>query len=196
MPTFLSDPPQLVYLLLGGLLVVTGAVAAQKQDRRATVAFGVAFLLMLLMFLLDKSSESHREEAVRRTHMMAQAADAKNPDAFVEHVADRVTIAAGNETGKTVTRDELKRSGFWAMLRQLDAHVAVWDFSRDNVKELGKDSVEIGFLAKGELPGGNQMMMYATATFTRQGDGSMKLSAFRSFHPTNHNEALPIPNFP
>ena len=196
MPSFLTDPPQVVYLLLGGLLVLTGAIAAQKQDRRATLAFGVAFLLMLLVFLLDKTSESPREEAVRRTNMMAQAADAKNPDAFGEHVADLVTIAAGNEPGKTVTRDELKKSGFWAMLRQMNVHVAVWDFSRDTVKELGNDTVEIGFMAKGEISSGNQAMMYAKATFTRQSDGSMKMTALRTFHPTNHDEAFPIPNFP
>jgi hypothetical protein len=196
MPTFLIDPPQVVYLLLGGLLVITGAIAAQKQDRRATIAFAFAFLLMLLMFLIDKTSESPREEAVRRTQMMAHAADTKNPDAFIEHVADRVTIAPGNEPGKTVTRDELKKSGFWGMLRQLNAHVAVWDFSRENVKELDKDTIEISFLAKGEISGGNQVMIFAKATFTRQSDGSVKMSAFRSFHPTNHDEAFPIPNFP
>lgn len=196
MPSFLIDPPQVVYLLLGGLLVVTGAIAAQKQDRRTTIVFGIAFLLMLLVFLLDKTSESPREEAVRRTNMMAQAADAKDPDAFVAHVAEKVTIAAGNEAGKTVTRDELKKSGFWGMLRQMNVHVAVWDFSRDNVKELGNNSVEIGFMAKGEIASGNQAMMFAKATFTRQSDGSMKLTALRTFHPTNHDEAFPIPNFP
>jgi hypothetical protein len=196
MPTFFSDPPQVVYLLLGGLLIITGAIAAQKQDRRAAVPFGVAFLLMLLVFLLDKTSESPREEAVRRTHMMAQAADAKNPDAFLAHVADTITIQTGQGQTKTITRDELKNSGFWGMLRQSDIHVAVWDFSRDDVKEIGSNVVEIGFLAKGELPGGNQQMIYMRATFTRQNDGSLKMSALRSFHPTNHDEPFPIPNFP
>ena len=47
MPTFLSDPPQIVYLLLGGLLVITGAIAAQKQDRRSAIPFSIAFLLTL-----------------------------------------------------------------------------------------------------------------------------------------------------
>lgn len=196
MPTFLIDPPQIVYLLLGGLLVVTGGIAAQKQDRRSAIPFALAFLLMLLVFLLDKTSESPREEAVRRTYVMAQAADAKNPDAFVAHVADTVAIQTGQGQTKTVTREELKKSGFWGMLRQHNIHVAVWDFSREDVKDFGNGTVEIGFLAKGELPDHNQQMIYVRTTFTRQSDGSLKMSAFRSYHPTNHDEVFPIPNFP
>ena len=196
MPTFLIDPPQIVYLLLGGLLVITGGLAVQKQDRRALIPFVIALLLMLLVFLLDKTGESPREEASRRVYLMALAADAKNPDAFVEHVADRIDIQTAQGQIKSVTRDELKKSGFWGMLRQLNVHVAVWDFSRENVKDLGNNAVEIGFMAKGELPDHNQQMIYVRATFARQSDGLLKMTSFRSFHPTNHDEAFPIPNFP
>jgi hypothetical protein len=197
MPTFLSDPPQIVYLLLGGLLVVTGAIAAQYQDRRSALPFGIAFFLILLVFLLDRFSESPREEAVRRVNMMALAADAKNPDAFVAHVAEQVTIQTEQNKTKTVTRDELKKSQFWNVLRQFDVHVAVWDFSRDDVKDFGNGTVEIGFMAKGEVrTEGKPIMTYVRATFTRQNDGSMKMTAFRSYHPTNHDEVFPIPNFP
>src|SRR5215471_18766209 len=128
MPEFLADPPQALYLVLGGLLVITGAIAAQKQDRRAAIPFGIAALLMLLLFLIDRFSESPREEAVRRTHMMAMAADVKNPDALVEHVADKVTLADGDGAGKPLTREELKHHSFWNMLRAQNVHVAVWDF--------------------------------------------------------------------
>jgi len=196
MPTFLIDPPQIVYLLLGGLLVITGGLAVQKQDRRALIPFVIAFLLMLLVFLLDKTGESPREEAARRTYMMALAADAKDPDAFVAHVADTIVVQTAQGQTKTVTRDELKKSGFWEMLRQHNIHVAVWDFSREHVKDFGNGTVEIGFMAKGELPDHNQQMIYVRTTFARQSDGSLKMTAFRSFHPTNHDEAFPIPNFP
>src|SRR3954470_12734875 len=106
MPPFLADPPQILYIVLGIVLVITGVIAAQKQDRRAVVPFGVAALLLLLLFFIDRFSESPREEAVRRVYMMQMAADAKNPDPLVAQVADRVTIAAGNESGKILTREE------------------------------------------------------------------------------------------
>jgi hypothetical protein len=196
MPTFLSDPPPIVYILLGGLLVITGAIAAQKQDRRAAIPFGIAALLLLVVFLIDRLFESPREEAVRRVYLMQIAADTKNPDVFVEQVADKVNFQTAQGQTKTVTREELKNSGFWSMLRQLNIHVAVWDFSRNDVKDFGNGTIEIGFMAKGELPDHNQQMIYVRTTFTRQSDGSFKLTAFRSFHPTNHDEVFPIPNFP
>jgi hypothetical protein len=195
MPTFLSDPPQLVYILLAGLLIVSGALAAQKQDRRAVIPFGVAFLLMMLVFLIDRFSESPREEAVRRVHMMAMAADAKNPDAFVEHLADKVTVQTAEGQTKTATREEFKKSHFWSLLKQWNVHVAVWDFSRDDVKMINDNTVEVGFMAKGEADS-KQVPLYARATFSKQSDGTFKLTAFKSFEAIDRTKAFPIPNFP
>ena len=190
------DPPQLVYLLLGGLLVVTGAIAAQKQERNAALAFGGAFLLMVLVFVLDRVFESPREEVVRRANLMAMAADAKNADAFVAHCADKVEVQTGAGQTKVATRDELKKSGFWHLLTQFNVHVAVWGFDRDDVKHLDDGTVEIGFFAKGEEPGGKQIPVYVRATFRKQSDGSFKMSALRAFDAVRRDEAFPIPNFP
>lgn len=200
MPTFLSDPPQVLYLLLGGLLVITGLVAAQRQDRRSVIPFAGAFFLILVLFVIDRAVETPREEAVRRTQVLAMAADAQNagtfsPDVFGEQLADRVTVASGNETGKVLTRDEVKRHPFWNSLRGHSVHVAVWGFSRDDAKQINDNTVEIGFMGKGES-GSNQIPAYVRATYTKQPDGSFKLSALRTFDPINHREGLPIPGFP
>jgi hypothetical protein len=190
------DPPQIVYLLLGGLLVVTGAIAAQKQDRRAVIPFGIAALLLLLIFLIDRFCESPREEAVRRVYMMQLAADAKNPDAMAEHVADKLMIVAGDGEGKTITREELKASSFWSILRSQNVHIAVWGFSRDDAKQINDNTIEIGFLGKGEIPGGAQIPVYLRATFAKQTDGSWKLTILRTYDPIDHTKPFPIPMFP
>ncbi len=194
MPTLLSDPPQWLYLVLGGALVITGALAAQKQDRRAVIPFGIAFLLMLALFLLDKFFESPREEAVRRVHMMQMAADTRNADAFVEHVADKVNVQT-DQGMKTATRDALKKSDFWAMLRQFNVRVSVTSFSRDDVTVIDDNTIEIGFVAKGEADG-KSIPLYARATFGKQSDGSFKLTAFKTFEFIDRTKAFPIPNFP
>lgn len=195
MPPVIADPPQWVYLVLGGLLVVTGAIAAQKQDRRAALAFGGAFLLMLLVFLLDKLFESPREEAVRRAYMIGLAADAKNPDMFLEHVADKVAVQTDQGQTKTATRDELKKSQFWSLLKEYSVGVTVSGFSRDDVKQIDDNTIEIGFIAKGDLQG-KQIPVYARATFSKQPDGSYKLTAFKTFEFIDRTKAFPIPNFP
>ena len=38
MPPFLADPPQWMYFVLGGLLVLTGAIAAKRSFTRAAPA--------------------------------------------------------------------------------------------------------------------------------------------------------------
>jgi hypothetical protein len=194
MPNFLSDPPQWIYLLLGVFLVVTGAIAAQRQDRKSALLFFVVFAIALTVFLLDRFFDSPREKAVKTAQAMASAADAKNANEFVTHVADTF-VYHGEGPAKTVKRDELKNSSFWSMLRQYNVRVAVWDFTRDDVKEIDDNTVEIGFMAKGEAEG-KPFPLFIRATFKLQSDGKMKLSEFRTLHPSNRKEVLAIPNFP
>jgi hypothetical protein len=195
MPTFLADPPQWIYYLLAAALVLTGAIAAQKQDRRAVIPFGIAFLLMMLVFLLDRFGESPREEAIRRTMTMGLAADAKNPDEFVKHVADKVEVQTGEGQTKTATREEMRKSHFWELLRQYKVQVTVDTFSREDVKEIDDNAVEIGFVAKGDTEG-KRIPVYCRATFRKQSDGSYKLTAFKSYEYIDRTKVFPIPNFP
>jgi len=193
MPTFLTDPAAAFYLILLAFAVVTGAIAARYQDRPSFIRFGVALVILLAVYLVDKSSESPREEAVRRVQAMANAADSKNPDAFIEHVAETVEYRSGGDKPSRLTKNDLRASPFWDMLRQFNVHVAVWDFSRDDVKEIDANTIEVGFSAKGESDG-KPFPLYMRATFKKQPDGSWKLAAFSSFKFENHNEPLVIPN--
>lgn len=194
MPTFLSDPTPGFYLALIAFAVVTGAIFAKRQDKKSGTSFGVALLVLLLVYLADKSAESQREEAVRRATAMADAANDKNPDAFVAHIADTIEYS-GDQSAVKKTRAEVRASPFWNMLRQLDARVTAWGFDRADVKDTGPDAIEIGFLAKGEAQG-KMAMFYIRATFKKQGDGSMKLTALGTFDPAKHHERLGIPGFP
>jgi hypothetical protein len=192
MPLLFADPPVWLYLLLAGALVVTGAIAAQYPNRRTLIPFGIAFLAMMLVFLLDRMYESPREEAARRIYQMHVAIGARNPDAFAEHLADKVLIQGSGE-GKTLSRDEMKSNPFWDTLKAYDVSVTVWDFSREDVRELGAGGIEIGFMGKGTPTGGSPTPVHLRATFTKQGDGSYKLTALRTFEPLDRTKPLTIP---
>jgi hypothetical protein len=196
MPTFLSDPPQALYLVLGAAFVVTGVIAAQYQNRRTLIPFVVAFLLLVGLFVIDRMFESPREESVRRAQAIAAAADARNPDQLVAHLADAIEYRAGDGTAHQFTRDDLKNHTFWNTLRHFNVHVAVWDFSRDEVKEIDDNTVEIGFMAKGEVPDGKQIPLYVRATFKRQSDGQFKLTSFRTFEALDRSRPFAIHGFP
>lgn len=196
MPTFISDPPPFVYLLLGAVVVITGAIAAQRQNRKSAIPFFAALAVLLFVFALDRFLDSPREEAVKEAKAMEVAADAGKSDDFVKHVADSFVYHSENGP-RAVKRDELKASPFWGMLKQYNVHVATWDFARDDVKVIDDDTVEIGFMAKGEARGQMQPVpFYIRTTFKRQSDGKMRLTEFRTFDPVNHTKPVTIPNFP
>ncbi|MBA4187511.1 MAG: hypothetical protein C0467_05775 [Planctomycetaceae bacterium] len=192
MPTFFSDPPQIVYLVLAALLLLSGAVWANRRDRTSLKVFVGIVAVLTILLLLDRLFESPREDAVNRLQLMVKAADAKNPDAFVEHLADTVEMQTGGQS-KTEKREAIKASPFWGLLKQFDVRVVGWDFSQLETTDANK--VEIGFMAKGEAQG-KPYPVYIRAMFTRQPDGKMKLTAFQSFNPVNRSEPIAIPYFP
>ena len=195
MPTFLSDPPFSVYLVLAAAFLVAFAVWFGNRTRRSLAALGVVGAVLAVVFLIDTLFESTREEAVRRAQAMVKAADARDTEAFVSHVADKFEYR-GEGQPVSVTRDQLRKSQMWEVLRQYNAHVAAWDFARADVEHVNDDTVEIGFLAKGEGQG-TQVPIYLRAKFARQADGQMKLVAVASFDPLKRvNERKTIPYFP
>jgi hypothetical protein len=139
--------------------------------------------------------ESPREEAVRRAKAMVMAADAKDNEAFVSHLADSVSYEGDSTLPIIFSRDQLRHAPFWNLLRQNNAHVAAWDFSRTDVIEIDDKTIEIGFLAKGEAEG-KQVPAYFRARFTRQPDGTMKMSSFASFDAVQRtNQRISILKF-
>lgn len=192
---FFADPPPAVYLVLGFVVLITGVIAAQRQNRKSAIPFLAALGLLLAVFLLDRFLDSPREEAVKNSQAMAVAADANRPDDFVKHVADTL-VYHGDGQPHPITREQLKNSQFWHLLRQLNAHIEVWNFSRDDVKPIDDNTIEIGFMAKAQRRGEmEQQMLYVRATFKRQPDGHMKMTEFRTFDPIDNRKTFNIPGF-
>ena len=191
MPGFLADPAPAVYLILLAFVLVTGAMAGRNQNRSSLIRFAVALAILLLVYLIDKTHESPYEEAVRRVQAMGQAADAKNPDAFVEHMADIIEYRGSNASYR-IPKSEFRTHPFWDMLRHNDVHVAVWNFAKDDEKP-SADGVDVRFSAKGEAGGGSPVMFDIRATFKKQPDGSWKMTGFTSYK-YGSNELFPIPN--
>jgi hypothetical protein len=186
MPTFLSDPSPTLYLVLAAVGVVAGVVWINRRTRKSLAVFLGVVAVVGVVFLIDAVFESPREEAVRRAQAIVKAADTRDTEAFVSHLADTLTYQGDNAT-LTLTREQLRRANFWSVLHQFNVHVAAWDFSREDVKTIDGNTIEIGFLAKGEAEG-KQIPMYFRATFRKQPDGQMKLSGLASFDPVNRTE--------
>jgi hypothetical protein len=196
MPEWLSDPPNSRYWLLAALAILAGLIGLQRRHRSwffLTLGSGVA---LLLLALADYFWQSPREQAVERMHAIIQAVQQRNPDACVQHIADTIAYQGEHAQPVRLTREQLRQAAFWHLLRQFDVRVAAWDFAREDATRPDPNTVEIGFLAKGEAEG-KQVPFYIRAAFTRQPDGSWKLSQLQSFDPLKRQkERRSLPGFP
>ena len=195
MPTFLADPPPTLYLLLAVAVIASGAVWAAGRKKNALRAFLAFAALLGGQALCDWLTQSPRESGVAAVKRMAAAADAKNPDRFLADVADTFEYT-GEGAPVTIRRDKLKESPFWALLKQYNISVRTWDFTQEDTRRLDDNTVEFGFLAKGEADG-KPYPLYLRATFGRQPDGSMQMTKLATFDPVKRTgERKGIPGFP
>jgi len=191
MPTFLSDPPQTVYLVLIGVAVGTGVIAARRQDRKSLVPFAVALGVLLLVYLLDRVGESPREEATRKIYEMAEAATAADGDRFVEHVSKSFDYRGAD-------RERVRKSGAWNEIKSRHARVAVWGFGQDAFERISDAELEIGFYAKAQTPDGQAVLRYIKARFVKDPDGQYRVKTMKFFNPAENGlkSDEPIDGFP
>jgi hypothetical protein len=185
-----ADPSRSFVLLVVIAAVIAGIAAFRTRSRHAVTAFAVFAVMLLAIVLMDRFIESPREEAVRRVEVMTAAAMAGQPDAFVEHVSVKF-----DKNG--VTRDKLRTSQVWELIKHYKPTIKVWDFSRDQFEMLTDDSIQIGFMMKGEAQQGF-ILRYGKAKFIRDTDGAWRMSSIAFYNPAENglkNED-PIPGFP
>lgn len=192
MPSFLSDPSPTIFLLLIAAAAGAGWYAFREQTRKSLRPLAVVLGLLLLLFVLDFAFESPREEATRKIQEMADAASNQQPDKFVEHVSER--FDAGGSS-----REKLRNSVAWGIIKRFNARVAVWDFDRSLFEWTGDNEFKIEFLAKGESrTEGGFVMRYVRATFVRDPDGQYRLRDIKFYNPADKGMRVeePIPGFP
>lgn len=188
MPTFLSDPSLSLYGVLAVAFIVAAAVWSRKRGRNSLLAALGFGLLLLGLFLVDRSFESPREQANRRVQLMAEAATARDPARFVEQLSDSFNY-------RGATKEKMRTSGIWDVLRNYNARVAVWDLSQSDATELGDNEIEIGFYVKGEAPQGFKIYRMK-ARFVRDPDGQFRVKTVKFFSPEGGNQEDAPPGFP
>lgn len=195
MPSLLSDPPPGVIVASVVLTLVSMAVWRSRRDRTSLTVFLIVVGLTGAGLMCDRLFDSPREVAVRAVQELARAAEAADPDRFAVHLAESFHYH-GEGNPVIVGREQLRRSPWWQLLKQYRVRVAVWDFARSDAEYLDRDTVEIGFLAKGEVDG-RPYPFYLRARFARQADGTFRLTRLASFDPLQRqNGPRGIPYFP
>ena len=191
MPNVLSDPPFLLYAILVIGFVIAVAVWYRLRSHKSRIAVGIFALLLGALTLIDRLIESPREESVRRVEAMAAAAKVRDPAWFVEQLAKSFAY-----NGKT--REDVRNSGIWNLIRQYNVRVAVWGLGKDDFQILSDTEIEFGFYAKGEASGQQGAeVRYILTRFVKEADGAYRLKSMKFYSLQNGNRAEePITGFP
>src|SRR5215216_2089479 len=88
MPTAFSDPSPTLYLILGILVVILGAIALRRQRRSDVINFLIPAALLLALFLIDQAVESPREQIVSSIREMETATQNKHHADVFKHVSN------------------------------------------------------------------------------------------------------------
>jgi hypothetical protein len=185
MPTFLAEPPVMVYAVL--LLAALAAVGLWVRSRKpwAMILLGVCVLLALVVFLLDRFNESPREQSVRIVTEMADSIKKKDWNTFSGHVSEKF-----NASGMTKNQME---AFFRLAADRYNVRATAWEFALTDPPEMSDTEVVIRFDAKAETPDGQQVFKHFTARFVKEGD-RFRMVTFTPFNYVQKNTPEPFPN--
>jgi hypothetical protein len=183
MPTFLSDPSTPFYTLLGALVIILGLVALRRQKRSDFVNLGIGAVVLLAVFLIDRSVESPREEVERRIHAMGTASREGKTAAILEHVAESFKYRSLDKKGLEGLARKAEQMGLGG--------IEEWDVKRADFKE-GPDGTTVEQSFRVQLKGHPESQRIVVATFKKEPDG-WRLITFKTMNPVNAGEEMDVP---
>lgn len=175
MPTWLSDPTPLMYVLL--TIVVLAALWGwfrSSQTWKVNVLVVLILLGVVAVIVIDQLIESPREEAVRKLETMAEAANARRWDDVFEHVSDQFQY---HSSDKAAFRGTVEPNAV-----RHEATVNFKSFDRENAVYLSDNEIRIGYIAQVSAPVFEVVPYYVVADFGRDTDGQFRLTGFKVYN--------------
>lgn len=188
MPVFLSDPSPTVYAIVAIMVAALAGIYLRSRKRKDLIPLIGGGVLLVALFLIDRFVESPREESIRRMQEMASLSASKKWDDVFKHLSDsfKYKSASGNETDKKTLREKVR-----SVEPMIDKGFTVWDFSRDDFRQISDNSVEIGFRA--QVKDRPESQHYVKAIFVKDPDGQWRMGSFECFNPVNTKERRSLP---
>lgn len=185
MPTFLAEPPVLLYAVLLLAALATLGLWLRSRKRWALVALGSFVVLAGVLFLLDRLYESPREQSVRIVTEMAESIKKKDWTTFSGHVSEKF-----NANGWTKKQLE---ANFRLAADKYNVRATAWDFALTDPPVQSDTEVMLRFDAKAETQDGQQVLKHFSAKFVKEGD-RFRMVTFTPYNYVQKNMAEPLPN--
>jgi hypothetical protein len=183
MPTFLTDPTSIVFIVLGAIVAVLGAIALRARKKGTTIAFATALAILATVVLIDRLNVSPREATVARLNSMSAATKAMNADDLFRHVSANFRYGTMDKKG---LQDRFRSAQGFGL-----TGLEVWDFNRGDFRQFSETLVEQGFAVQ---PNGYpQFRKYVVGVFQKESDGEWRMTTFRIYNPINRGQEEPMP---
>lgn len=201
MPTFLSDPPSSLYIILGvvGVLCLVAAFVLvgksppnkdpkkkQSSSRRYLIAAAVvALVAMLGLFICDRLFESDKEQIVRKLNEMSDGVRTRNLDLTFSHLSDKFRVQSTDKPTLRTLGDRAIQSGQVTEIR-------IWAIEFESFDpEGGKAVVNFRFKVIGEMMRGENQFI-GEGTFVREPDGQWRAIKWRAFPFSGKKDEYPL----
>src|SRR5262245_21111475 len=171
MPTLLADPTRTMYIVFGTMVVILGAMALRRQKKSDVITFGVAAVLFLALFLIDRAFETPREKVVRTLQEMESGSQARKYDDVFKHVSNDFKYKSVDK--KAFRERATMAEGYFP------EGVRIWNLTRDNYKPMADGTIEQEFDVQ---PVNNPQFRYqCVAVFKQEADGEWRMTTFRLY---------------
>jgi hypothetical protein len=171
MPTALSDPSPTLYLILGVLVVILGAVAVRRQRRTDLINFLIPAALLAALFVIDRLVESPREQLVVTLREMETATQNKKHADVFKHVSNDFKYKSLDKKGLQERAQLVEALPNWEGIK-------VIDLNREGFVQKDANTVEQRFDVQPLRMPGTEYRYECVATFKNE-NGKWMLTTFR-----------------
>ncbi len=177
MPTFLSDPPDSLYITVFILMLAGVGIWYRYRTRKTLIAAGIGAGLFAALLLIDVFFDSPREIVIRTAKEFQTDFNTGEWNKFEKHIAE-------NFDRKGRKKNDVKAA--YELTKAYNAKVALWSFNRDDVVVQG-DTITVGFDAKPEGPEAEAYHRYVRGRFAKGPNGKWQLVSYTAYKSLNHD---------
>jgi hypothetical protein len=174
MPTVLSDPSPILYVIFAIFVGVLAMVYLRSRKRGDLVRLIGAAAALVALFVIDRLVESPREESTRKMREIVTASKAKKVDDIAKHVSDSFRY---NNMNKEQFKAIWSRATGIAEFQGID----VDGLGHSDFEPVDENKVKIGFDVWPTGYGLPQYRYYCKATFVKDPDGQFRMQTFELY---------------
>jgi ketosteroid isomerase-like protein len=187
MITWLVDNPALAYIVLATVAIVLMVACWRTQQAKYLVGAGVAFVLILGVWLLSTYVPTDSKRIQSAIEEMSAGVRSRDLDRIFAHVA-------GDFRHGGLDREAFRKAADQAIRGHDVTNVLAWDFEPGEISR-EKGTAQMTFLVKPEGAWGTPAQYYrCVAQFVRDPDGQWRMKGFELFDPlTRSRDPVAIP---